>query len=118
MEMQRQVGDLVCDETEIAQRGLIVRHLILPDSIAGSKESLEWLVKEVSPKVTVSVMAQYYPAHRAGKYKELNRKIDMEEYQEVVDLVEKMGIENGWLQELESAEHYQPDFTGKEPFKR
>lgn len=118
IEMQRQVGDLACDENEIAQRGLIVRHLILPDGIAGSKESLEWLVKEVSPKVAVSVMAQYYPAHRAVKYKELNRKIDMEEYQEVVDLVEKLGIENGWLQELESAEHYQPDFTEKEPFIR
>jgi putative pyruvate formate lyase activating enzyme len=117
IEMQRQVGDLVCDEAEIAQRGLIVRHLILPNRLAGSEESLAWLVKEVSPRVAVSVMAQYYPTHNAGKYKEINRKISPEEYQEVVDLVEKLGIENGWVQELESAETYQPDFKKEMPFE-
>ncbi len=118
IEMQRQVGDMVCDEAEIAQRGLIVRHLIFPNGIAGSKESLEWLVKEVSPKAAVSVMAQYYPAHRARKYKELNRKINAEEYKEVVGLVEKLGIENGWVQDLESAENYRPDFNEESPFER
>jgi putative pyruvate formate lyase activating enzyme len=117
IEMQRQAGDLVCDENEIAQRGLIVRHLILPDNIAGSKESLEWLAHEVSPNVAVSVMAQYYPAHHAGRFKELNRKINEAEYREVVELVENLGIENGWLQELESAENYQPDFTDESPFE-
>lgn len=117
MEMQRQVGDLVCDEDEIAQRGLIVRHLIFPNRIAGSEESLTWLVQEVSPKVAVSIMAQYYPAHRAKKYEELNRKINPEEYQEVVDMVEKLGIENGWVQDLESAENYRPDFTNDSPFE-
>ncbi len=116
IEMQRQVGDLVCDENDIAQRGLIIRHLIFPNRIAGSEESLNWLVKEVSPQVAVSVMAQYYPAHRARKYKELNRKISPEEYKEVVDLIEKLGIENGWVQELESAESYRPDFADEEPF--
>jgi putative pyruvate formate lyase activating enzyme len=117
IEMQRQVGDLVCDENEIAQRGLIVRHLIFPNRIAGSEESLQWLVGEISPKVSVSVMAQYYPAHRALKLKELNRKINSEEYQEVVDLLDKLGIENGWLQDLEAAENYRPDFTDEEPFE-
>jgi putative pyruvate formate lyase activating enzyme len=117
IEMQRQVGDLACDEEEIAQRGLIVRHLIFPNRVAGSEESLTWLVKEVSPKVAVSVMAQYYPAHRAGKYHDINRKITAEEYQEVVDLVEKLGIENGWVQELDSAETYQPDFKKEMPFE-
>jgi putative pyruvate formate lyase activating enzyme len=116
-EMQRQVGDLVCDENDVAQRGLIVRHLIFPNGIAGSKESLTWLIKEVSPNLAVSVMAQYYPAHRAGKFKELNRKVNAAEYKEVVDLVENLGIENGWLQELESAENYQPDFTDESPFE-
>jgi len=117
IEMQRQVGDLVCDEEEIARRGLIVRHLIFPNRIAGSEESLTWLVNEVSPKVAVSVMAQYYPAHHAYKYKDINRKITPEEYREVVDLVEKLGIENGWVQELESAENYQPDFKKEMPFE-
>ncbi len=116
-EMQRQVGDLVCDENEIAQRGLIVRHLIFPNHIAGSEESLKWLIENVSPRVAVSIMAQYYPTHHARKYKELNRKINPEEYKEVADLVERLGIENGWLQELEAAENYQPDFTDENPFE-
>jgi len=115
-EMQRQVGDLVVDEDGIAQRGLIVRHLILPNRIAGSDESLNWLVKEISPKVAVSIMSQYYPNHRAYKYKELNRKILPEEYQEVITLVEKLGIENGWMQGMASPESYLPDFSADDPF--
>jgi putative pyruvate formate lyase activating enzyme len=116
IEMQRQVGDLVVDEDGVAQKGLIVRHLILPNRIAGSADSLSWLVKEVSPRVAVSIMSQYYPAHRARKYSEINRKITPEEYKEVTDLVEKLGIENGWMQGMESAENYRPDFNEKEPF--
>jgi putative pyruvate formate lyase activating enzyme len=116
IEMQRQVGDLIVDDKDIAQKGLIIRHLILPGRIAGSADSLTWLVKEVSPRVAVSIMSQYYPAHRAGKYKEINRKITPEEYKEVTDLVEELGIENGWMQGLESAENYRPDFSDKEPF--
>jgi putative pyruvate formate lyase activating enzyme len=115
-EMQRQVGDLIVDENDIAQRGLIIRHLILPNGVAGSKASLTWLVREVSPKVAVSIMSQYYPAHRARRYKELNRKILPEEYQEVVKLVDKLGIENGWMQGMESSESYLPDFAADDPF--
>jgi putative pyruvate formate lyase activating enzyme len=117
IEMQRQVGDLMIDSDGIAQKGLIVRHLILPNDIAGSAESLEWLVKMVSPKVAVSIMSQYYPAHRAYKYEEINRKITPQEYQQVVDLVENLGIENGWLQDMDSSETYRPDFTDEHPFE-
>jgi putative pyruvate formate lyase activating enzyme len=115
-EMQRQVGDLVVDKDGVAQKGLIIRHLILPSDIAGSEDSLRWLVKEVSPHVAVSVMSQYYPTHRAYKYRELNRKILPQEYQKVVELVEKLGIENGWLQGMASTENYRPDFREEEPF--
>jgi putative pyruvate formate lyase activating enzyme len=115
-EMQRQVGDLVIDEEGLAQSGLIIRHLILPGDIAGSKESLEWLVKGVSPGVAVSIMSQYYPAHLARKYPEINRKITQREYDEVAGLVDKLGIENGWMQGMESAENYRPDFSAEEPF--
>jgi putative pyruvate formate lyase activating enzyme len=117
IEMQRQVGDLVTDEESIARKGLIVRHLILPNDIAGSEESLTWLVKEVSPKVAVSIMSQYYPAHRARKYKELNRKITPDEYAFVEKLVAKLGIENGWMQGMDAAENYRPDFAEEEPFE-
>jgi len=116
-EMYRQVGDLALDGDGIAQKGLIVRHLILPDRIAGSGESLKWLVDEVSPAVAVSIMSQYYPAHLAGLYKELSRKITLQEYEEVARLVETLGIENGWMQGMDSAETYRPDFAAEDPFK-
>ena len=116
IEMQRQVGDLILDENGVAQKGLIIRHLILPNKIAGSESSLRWLVEKVSPHVAVSIMSQYYPTHRAYKYEELNRKILPQEYREVVQLAERLGIENGWLQGMASTEHYRPDFTDEEPF--
>lgn len=115
-EMQRQVGDLALDENGVAKSGLIIRHLILPGGIAGSAESLAWLVKEVSPRVAVSIMSQYYPTHRAYKHRELNRRISYAEYAEVVKIVEELGIENGWMQGMEAPENYIPDFTADEPF--
>jgi putative pyruvate formate lyase activating enzyme len=118
IEMQRQVGDLSLDADGIAQKGLIVRHLILPNRIAGSGESLRWLVEEVSPNVAVSIMSQYYPAHRARKYRELDRKITSSEYQEVVNLAQSLGIENGWIQGMDAPESYLPDFTVEKPFER
>ena len=117
-EMYRQVGKLVVDADGLARRGLIVRHLILPDGLAGSSESLGWLAREVSPDVTLSVMAQYYPVHHAAKYPPLARGVNAAEYQEVVDLLEKLGLENGWVQEMDSAVNYQPDFSRKgHPFE-
>jgi len=118
-EMYRQVGNLEVNDEDIAQEGLIIRHLILPNGIAGSDDSLGWLVGEVSPEVTVSIMSQYYPAHRAAgrRYPELARKITPEEYQAVAALAEKLGIENGWMQGMDSAENYRPDFAADEPFK-
>ncbi|MBI4180767.1 MAG: radical SAM protein [Chloroflexi bacterium] len=109
-EMYRQVGDLVLDETGLAQSGLIVRHLILPNGLAGSQASLTWLAREVSPTVTVSIMSQYFPAHRASRIPSLSRTILASEYSEVVELIERLGLENGWLQEMEAAENYLPDF--------
>lgn len=110
-EMYRQVGDLVVDEDGVAVRGMIVRHLILPNGIAGSRESLTWLAREVSPTIAVSIMSQYYPAHRAKEVPLLSRTITKAEYAEVVDLVDSLGLENGWLQEMGAEETYQPDFT-------
>jgi len=115
-EMYRQVGDLEVDEDGIARKGLIIRHLILPDDIAGSEESLRWLVDEISPRVTVSIMSQYHPSYRAYKYRELNRRITKEEYARVVRLVDKLGMENGWLQGMESPRYYLPDFSTDELF--
>jgi len=117
-EMYRQVGDLVVDDRGIAQKGLIVRHLILPNGLAGSKDSLSWLVSEVSPTITVSIMAQYFPAYQASRIPSLSRTILPSEYSEVVKLVDELEIENGWVQEIGASENYLPDFAGKEhPFE-
>jgi putative pyruvate formate lyase activating enzyme len=111
-EMYRQVGNLLVDEENIAQKGLIVRHLILPNGIAGSRDSLGWLVGEVSPRVAVSLMSQYFPAHLAPRLPLLSRTITSEEYDEVSDLVEELGIENGWMQAMDASADYRPDFSG------
>jgi len=109
-EMYRQVGDLVADESGAAQKGLIVRHLILPNGLAGSEESLTWLVRELSPTVTVSVMSQYMPMHQAPRIPLLARKITVAEHEAVLQLLNELGIENGWVQEMGAAEEYLPDF--------
>jgi len=117
-EMYRQVGDLVVDDRGIAQKGLIVRHLILPNGLASGKDSLTWLVSEVSPTITVSIMSQYFPAYRALRIPSLSRTILPSEYSEVAKLVDELGIENGWVQEVGVSGNYLPDFAGKEhPFE-
>ncbi len=109
-EMYRQVGELVVDESGLAQRGLIVRHLILPNGLAGSKESLAWLAREASPTVTVSIMSQYSPQYRAQRIPLLARTILVSEYAAVLKLLAEVGLENGWVQEMGASENYLPDF--------
>jgi putative pyruvate formate lyase activating enzyme len=79
-EMHRQVGDLVLDEQGIARRGLLVRHLVLPEGIAGTAQVLEFLAREVSPTTYLNLMDQYYPCYRADEYPELARRLTPEEY--------------------------------------
>ncbi|MBI2831929.1 MAG: radical SAM protein [Chloroflexi bacterium] len=116
-EMYRQVGDLALDDEGVARRGMIVRHLILPNGLAGSEESLTWLAREVSLTVTLSIMSQYYPTHLAPRIPLLSRKITYKEYAGVTGLLGKLGLENGWMQEMDSPENYLPDFSREEdPF--
>jgi putative pyruvate formate lyase activating enzyme len=110
-EMFRQVGNLKVEENEIAYRGLIIRHLILPEGLAGSGRSLRWIAGELSPEVTMSVMSQYFPCHRATQFSEINRQISYSEYSGVVELMEELGMENGWLQEMDAPANYRPDFS-------
>jgi len=109
-EMYGQVGELVVDEFGLAQRGLIVRHLILPNGLAGSEDSLAWLAGEVSPTVTVSIMSQYLPLYRAQRISLLSRTISASEHKAVLKLLDELGLENGWVQGMEAAENYLPDF--------
>jgi putative pyruvate formate lyase activating enzyme len=109
-EMHRQVGNVILDDSGLARRGLIVRHLILPNGLAGSDQSLTWLAQELSPTVTVSLMSQYLPAHHAPRIPLLSRNISIAEYETVVSLLYNLGMENGWVQEMGAQENYVPDF--------
>lgn len=112
-EMYRQVGNLAVDDSDIVQKGLIVRHLILPNGLSGSKESLSWLAEEVSFNVAVSIMSQYLPMHKAKQVHLLSRTITMAEYEKVTQMVSALGLGNGWIQEMDSPENYVPDFERK-----
>ena len=110
-EMRRQVGRLELDSEGVAIKGLIVRHLILPQNLAGTGESLKWLAEEVSRNVTLSLMSQYYPRHRALSMPQLLRTITREEYAAALKAMREARLEEGWAQELDAAGHYLPDFA-------
>jgi putative pyruvate formate lyase activating enzyme len=122
-EMFRQTGDeLVFDDQGLLRRGLVVRLLVLPNDIAGVRESLEWIKDELSPRVAVSLMAQYYATNKAAtdeRYVLLSRRINESEWLRAVSLLDKLGMEEGWMQEYDGASHYyRPNFDDREtPFK-
>ncbi|MFC1865978.1 radical SAM protein [Chloroflexota bacterium] len=109
-EMQRQVGTLSVNEDGIAVRGLIVRHLILPHHLAGSRKSLNWLAQKVSPNATIGLMSQYHPTHNAFKHPLLSRQISPAEYDEALKAMQEAGLTKGWTQDMAAHKHYLPDF--------
>jgi putative pyruvate formate lyase activating enzyme len=121
-EMYSQVGDtLVYGEDGLLKRGLVVRLLVLPNDIAGIADSLGWVREELSPRVAVSLMAQYFPTNKVGleRYPLISRKIRWREWCEAIDHMESLGMEEGWMQDFDSAsEYYRPDFGNSHlPFK-
>ncbi len=123
IEMYRQKGSaLVLDEDGLLRSGLLVRMLVLPENAAGIAESLAWIAETLSPRVAISLMAQYYPIHRAAtneKYSVLSRSITAAEWEETLAALESNGMENGYQQEFETAnKYYRPDFRDREtPFR-
>jgi putative pyruvate formate lyase activating enzyme len=115
-EMLRQVGHLQLDENGIARRGLLVRHLVLPGAVDNSRRCLAFLA-ELSPATHVSIMSQYSPQHRAAEYPEIHRSLTAREYDEITDYALALGLENAFLQELDSRDHYLPDFDLDRPFR-
>ena len=122
-EMFRQTGDeLIYDENGLLQKGLVIRLLVLPNDIAGIEENLRWIRDELSPKVAISLMAQYYATNKATtdeRYILLSRRISEREWFSAVEILEDLGFENGFMQEYEAASfYYRPDFTDAEkPFR-
>ncbi len=91
-EMFRQVGDLVISTRGIAERGLLVRHLVLPGGLAGSKTILKFIAKEISQNTYLNIMDQYRPAYLVGRHSEINRRITSDEYQAVVKEALRLGL--------------------------
>ena len=105
-EMLRQVGDeLILDDLGIARRGMIVRHLVLPNGLSQTAEVLAWLAADLSPRVWVSLMDQYFPAHKATDHPLLGRKLGAGEYAAAVDAFHAAGLHNGWLQEHDDQQY-------------
>ncbi len=100
-EMLRQVGHLRLDDRGVAIGGLIIRHLVLPDNLAGSDETLAWIAENLGTETHISLMRQYFPAHLAMETPGICRKITEEEYDRSVEWLEECGLENGWIQESE-----------------
>ena len=99
-EMYRQVGNLAFDENGIAKRGIIIRHLVLPNGLSGTESIMKFLAEEISRDVYISLMSQYFPAYKANEHKELSRRTTADEYKDACRIMEKYGLENGWVQEL------------------
>src|SRR5215212_1601532 len=122
-EMFRQTGDeLVFDENGLLKRGLVVRLLVLPNDIGSVGESIEWIRDELSPRVAISLMAQYYPTHQAEtnkRYVLLSRRIRESEWMKATATLEGLGMTEGWMQEFDGAAYYyRPDFNdGDTPFR-
>lgn len=123
IEMHRQVGSLQIDGRSLARRGLLIRHLVLPDNLARTTEMLPWLSETFGPTVHLSLMAQYHPTHLVTHnpeefrvYPGLSRPLSLREYDQAVDLALDCGLVNSFIQELSSAIHYLPDFKRPQVF--
>lgn len=109
--MYKQVGELKFNQEGIMQKGVIIRHLILPNHIKNTIKVLDWIKKNLQDNVLVSIMAQYFPTFQAKEIQELNRKITKREYKKVEDYLYQLNLKNGYIQELgEHEEEYVPDF--------
>jgi putative pyruvate formate lyase activating enzyme len=88
------VGDLRIDEQGLATRGLLVRHLVLPRNLAGTKQIVQFLAGKISQNTYLNLMAQYHPAYKANSYPELNRRITAREYDAAVQMAREAGLTN------------------------
>lgn len=108
-EMYRQVGAPQLNTQGIMQKGLMIRHLVLPNNIENSKQVLKWIKENIDNNVYVSIMAQYFPTYKAKNVDKLNRKLTKQEYEEIEKYLYDLDLENGYIQELgEHEEEYVP----------
>ena len=111
-EMQKQVGNPIFNEEGIIQKGVIIRHLILPHHLLNTKNILKYVKENFDENTYISIMAQYFPTYKAKEIPEIARKITKEEYEKVENYLYELDLENGYIQELgEHEEEYVPDFN-------
>ena len=108
-EMYRQVGQPILDKNGIMTKGLMIRHLVLPNNIENSKKILKWIKENLDNNIYVSIMAQYFPTYKAKETDDLNRKLTNKEYEKIENYLYDLNLENGYIQELgEHEEEYVP----------
>jgi len=108
---------LLTDDRGRAEKGLLIRHLVLPGHAEESKKVLRSIAEELSPGISLSLMSQYHPSYNVRGMSHLGRSLQWEEYESVVHEMELLGFRNGWLQDTESSNNYRPDFSKKQPFE-
>ena len=110
-EMYNQVGSAKFSEDGLIKKGVIIRHLVLPNHILNTKNILKWIKENMPDDIYVSVMAQYFPTHKAKEDDLINRKLNKKEYEEVLNYLYSLDLKNGYIQELGShEEEYVPTF--------
>jgi putative pyruvate formate lyase activating enzyme len=118
LEMYRQKGStLITNDNGYAASGLIIRHLVLPGYVENSLSVLRFIANEISTNVHISLMSQYYPNEFVRDHPQLGRVLSEDEYSNVTREMEKLGFTKGWIQELHSADFYNPDFSNSHPFE-
>jgi len=110
-------SSIMTDEKGRAEKGLMIRHLVLPGHIEESKDVLRMIAGELSTGIHLSLMSQYYPAPNVKNHSLLNRPLFKSEYDEVVELMERLGFRHGWVQDMDSYRNYRPDFSKRDPFE-
>jgi putative pyruvate formate lyase activating enzyme len=118
-EMFRQKGaTILFGKDGTAESGMIIRHLVLPGNTGNSLKVLNFIAEELSPNLHVSIMSQYYPIPQVSWHPRLNTAISIKDYSLIVSELDQLGMYNGWIQELNSALDYRPDFEKEHPFDK
>jgi putative pyruvate formate lyase activating enzyme len=119
-EMYNQVGDKLIYDGNVIVRGLIIRHLVLPNGLAESEKVFQFISEELSPDIHISLMSQYYPTNKSHKDILIDRPLRESEYEKAISLMDKYGLHNGWFQEMDSSDYYLPEFktNRQNPFNK
>ena len=105
-EMQRQVGVARINKSGIIEKGVIIRHLVLPENISGTERTMKFIAQELSPETYISLMSQYMPCYKSKEFPELTRRINLSEYVQAQETMHKLGLHNGWTQESHGLDRF------------